>query len=123
MKLRCAGDQIRIRVRKSDIEALERDGHLKEIIALPGGGQFGFAILFDGQAQQISVRQDGALLSVCLPETQARQWIHSDEVGLEAALPTANEGLLQVVVEKDFPCQHQPTRNPEDTFGELLKDR
>lgn len=123
MKLRCAGDQIRIRVRKSDIETLDRDGQLTETIALPEGGPFGFSIRLDGQAQQISVRQDGFLLTVSLPENQARQWINSEEVGMEAALPTINQGLLQVAVEKDFPCQHQPTKNPEDTFGELVKDR
>ncbi len=123
MKLRCAGDHIRIRVRKSDIEAQERDGQLTEAITLPGGGQFGFSIRLDGQAKQISVRQEGFLLAVALPEDQARQWINSEEVGMEAALPTTNQGLLQVAVEKDFPCQHQPTKNPEDTFGELVKDR
>jgi hypothetical protein len=123
MKLRFSSDQIRIRVRKSDIEALERDGQLTETIALPGGGNFGFSIRLDGQTQQIYVRQEGSLLAVFLPENQARHWINSEEVGMEAALPTANQGLLQVAVEKDFPCQHQPTKNPEDTFGELVKDR
>lgn len=123
MKLRCSGDQIRIRVRKSDVEALERDGQLTETIALPGGGHFGFSIRLDKLAGQISLRQDGFLLSVSLPENQARQWINSEEVGMEAALPTANQGLLQVAVEKDFPCQHQPTQNPEDTFGELVNKK
>lgn len=123
MKLRCAGDQIRIRVRKSDIEALERDGQLTENIPLPGGGQFGFSIVLDAQADQISVRQEGFLLAVSLPGNEARKWINSEEVGLEAALPVANQGILQVAVEKDFPCQHQPTKNPEDTFGELANKK
>lgn len=123
MKLRCSGDQIRIRMRKSDVEALERDGQLTETIALPEGGHFGFSIRLDKLAGQISLRQDGFLLSVSLPENQARQWINSEEVGMEAALPTANQGLLQVAVEKDFPCQHQPTQNPEDTFGELVNKK
>lgn len=122
MKLRCSSDQIRLRLRKSDIETLQRNGSLEERIPLPGGGQFGFAIRFDGQANEAGLRWEDGLLLVSLPEKQARQWILSDEVGIEAFLATSKQDALHLAVEKDFPCQHQPTQNPEDTFHELSRE-
>lgn len=110
MKLRCASDSIRFRVRKSDMESLEKNGHLVE----QAGNHFGFALEIDPDASEMGLLFKGKVLTVSLPHGLARQWIESEEVGMEAIL----DGVL-VVVEKDFPCEHKPTSDPHDTFREL----
>ncbi|MBK7407803.1 MAG: hypothetical protein IPJ40_06815 [Saprospirales bacterium] len=118
MKLRCSANQIRIRVRKSDIDHLRNVGSLLESVALPAGLPFGFALKIDAGNQEITVSWEAQTLVVYLPEAAARKWIESEEVGIEASLPLPGGASLEVGG-KDFPCQHQPTANPSDTFHEL----
>ncbi|MCB9283937.1 MAG: hypothetical protein H6563_07690 [Lewinellaceae bacterium] len=119
MKLRLASDTIRIRVRKSDIGLLQKEGRLLESIALPAGPPFEFAVQLDPHKKEMDVSWEGQRLTVWLPAGPAGQWIDSEQVGMEASLPLAGNAALDVVVEKDFPCQHQPTTDPSDTFHEL----
>ena len=119
MKLRLASNMIRIRVRKSDVEQLRTEGRLVESISLPAGPPFEFALELDAGRSVIDASWEGQRLTVWLPAGSAGEWIDNDQVGLEASLPLPGADRLNVAVEKDFPCQHQPTSDPSDTFHEL----
>ena len=120
MKLRLSSDSIRIRVRKSDIEALRQTGRIAEHILLPDGESFGFALQTDSSGSAISAFMEREVLTVSLPAAAAGQWMQSEEVGMETSCALPGGTSLLVLVEKDFPCQHQESSNPEDTFHELL---
>lgn len=120
MKLRCSSGSIRLRVLRSDIEALRQSGRVLESIGLPGGGSFGFALQIDNKPAGMSAFWEDRLLTVSLPAKPARDWMDSEQVGMEASLSLPDGAELHLLVEKDFPCQHQETSHPGETFGELV---
>lgn len=120
MKLRCSSGNIRIRLLRSDISVLGQTGHIAEQIELPAGGSFGFSLSLAESQSQLGAAWEEGLLHITLPSGPARQWMSSEEVGMEETLDLPGGGKLFLLVEKDFPCQHQPDSNPGDTFHELV---
>lgn len=113
MKLRIRGDSIRLRLKKSEVEAI-------------GGGQsvveqtrFPASVL----TYRLDVTDDASLsagfsqgeLAIRLPRAAAANWAASDEVSL-----FGDAGKLSVLVEKDFQClspgHHRSDEDDEDTY-------
>jgi len=120
MKLRCTSGSIRLRLLRSDIATLQQKGRILESLSLPDGGSFGFALKVSGEPAKMSAFWQNNLLTVSLPEGPARAWMDSEQVSMEAALDLPGGGKLAVLVEKDFPCHHDPAANAGETFGELV---
>jgi hypothetical protein len=119
MNLRFSQNSIRVRVRKPDIEALRQEQTTSETVNLPGVDALLFS-LETQERQDIGVVFEKGRFRILLPGAAAATWMDTEQVSMEASLDTPG-GPLKVSVEKDFPCQHQPTDNPEDTFKELVK--
>ncbi|MCB0569172.1 MAG: hypothetical protein KDC66_05390 [Phaeodactylibacter sp.] len=118
MKIRCHANSIRLRVRKSDLEALNEGGAVREEVTFAPGQSLIFELrLAEVQALTASFR--GNLATVSVPMQLGRQWIATDEVGLEAHQEAGTSTPLHLLIEKDFPCKHQPTEDKQDTFQEL----
>lgn len=114
MKIRCQANSLRFRLRKSDVETLRVQGKVSEAIAL------GLAFeLYAAALPAPTAALDGGLLRIGLPEEQLRAWMSSDAVGIEAELALSQEPGLHLLIEKDFPCQHRPHEDKQDTFEEL----
>lgn len=122
MKLRCTTGSIRIRVQRSDIEALRKYGMKSEIIHLPDGNAFGFSLMISKNEKDhpIAVDFEDFMVEVFLPAKSAGEWMDSEQVGMEDSLNLPDGSKLVVLVEKDFPCHHNPAANPGETFGELV---
>lgn len=122
MKFRCTGNSIRLRVRKSDLEALQAQGLIREEIVFAPGQILSF-VLELGQGERLHAAFNDGVVRVVVPGPMAGAWIGSSEVGLEAVQETeGQEGALHIQVEKDFPCRHTSEANREDTFYELAPD-
>ena len=115
MNLRFSQNSIRVRVRKPDIEALRQEQKTSETVLLPGGDSLLFS-LETSDRLDIDIVYEKSHFRILLPAAAAAAWMDTEQVSMETSL-----GPLNVSVEKDFPCQHQPTDNPEDTFQELVK--
>jgi hypothetical protein len=114
MKIRCQANSLRFRLRKSDVETLRVQGKVSEAIAL------GLAFeLYAAALPAPTAALDGGLLRIGLPEEQLRAWMSSDAVGIEAELALSQGPGLHLLIEKDFPCQHRPHEDKQDTFEEL----
>ena len=121
MKLRLDSQSIRFRVRKSDTETLAKKGFIEEILHFPRH-HFTYRLDISPQDQVIKARASDQSIIVSIPESQAKSWIFSEEVGIYATISTGNEKkILKILIEKDFPCKHRSTADNEDTFEELSK--
>lgn len=121
MKLRCAENSVRLRVSRSDLDRLDLEGRVQDRVGLPDGGSLVFALYLTEEAVDYQVHWRENTLSVGLPAAAGRSWIATDEVGLEERLPLPDGGALHLLVEKDFPCKHQPEVDRADTFTELAE--
>ena len=121
MKLRLDSQSIRFRVRKSDMETLADKGFIEETLHFPER-HLVYRLEIKPQTEVVSAAiQDDAII-VSIPENQAKSWIDSEEAGIYATLSTRYEKkILEILIEKDFPCKHGSTADNADTFEELSK--
>jgi len=115
MKLRLEGNSIRLRVRKSDLNSLQKDGAIIETLTFPNQLVFNYQLRTDNNISEVTAQFSNAGILVGLPFSQTQLWIQSDEVGIEATL---SSGLF-ILIEKDFPCKDRPLEDTADTFFEL----
>jgi hypothetical protein len=120
MKLRIKGDSIRLRLKRPEVEALLKQGAVRELTHLPSGAVFGYELHSDPRATDVTAGFERGYLSVIVPERQARAWSASEDVAIRALLSTV-EGNLSVLIEKDFPCLVE--RPFEDDRGAFPRDQ
>lgn len=119
MKLRTTKNNIRIRIRKSELAKLATDKRIEESINLGDQVVFKFALALEEHLEQMtaSLRNNNLLLSI--PKEVGEQWIATNQVGIEATLKVSETEILQLLVEKDFPCLDRENEDKSDTFWEL----
>lgn len=117
MKLRLDNNSLRLRVRKSDLQKILQTGATSEKLIFPSGHTFEYT-LSTAAIDTITAAYTESNILVNIPLNMAKQWINSDEVGLECML---SSGLF-ILIEKDFPCKDRPWEDISDTFFELVND-
>ncbi len=116
MKIRVQGNSIRLRLTQPDVQEFDRNKVLTESVQFPEGQQFQYQILQTAQAF-IGATFDQSAITIQIPEKEARQWIQSDQVGIEQNLDLESGDQLRILVEKDFQCLHQrPGEDETDAF-------
>lgn len=118
MKLRCTPNSIRLRVRKSDLEQLQKDGTVFAAIHFGAGIQFSYALKI-GQTLQPQAELANHQITITLPQDSAQAWINSEQVTIECHQTLADGQTLHLLIEKDFPCRHTDEADLKDTFFEL----
>jgi hypothetical protein len=118
MKLRCTPNSIRLRVRKSDLELLQKDGAVFAAIQFGAGIQFGYALKL-GQVAQPQAEFNNHQVTITLPLGTAQTWINSEQVTIECHQTFEDGQTLHLLIEKDFPCRHTDEADLKDTFFEL----
>ena len=122
MKLRFASNSLRLRLLKSDIEQLRRAGEVCDSIVFCEGVALEYALKIEN-VPFINAAYKPGRITVYVPDKLAAQWIDSDQVSLQHDQPLYNGFHLEILIEKDFPCQHTTPEDREDTFYELANGR
>jgi hypothetical protein len=118
MKLRLDNNSLRLRVKKSDLERLQKEGATSEKLTFPNQAVFIYTLRYDDWSETINATFAADRIVVNMPTKIASSWINSNEVGLETTL----ESGLFILIEKDFPCKDRPWEDIKDTFFELVND-
>ncbi len=120
MKLRIKGDSIRLRLLRPEVAELITSGVVAESTRFPAGTCLRCELRTDAQASALDASFESGVLTVSVPQAQARDWSRSNEVSIRAAVAIPG-GTLQILVEKDFPCLVE--RPLEDDSGAFDRDR
>ena len=121
MKLRCTENSIRLRLRKSDITALAEHGKIRETVQFPTTQSLSFELRLS-PVNEISAALDQATIIVDVPQEAGKDWINSNQVGIEKELSLTSNASLHILIEKDFPCKDRPDEDKSDTFEELASE-
>jgi hypothetical protein len=105
-----------LRLRKSDIEGLDKQGYVQEKVSFPSQNYFGFRL--ESKKTDWSIAWEATTLNINIPKQLCEKWIESEEVSLRKEFPLSNDETLILLIEKDFPCKHTGA-DFEDTFYEL----
>jgi len=119
MKLRFAENSLRLRLRKSDIAKLREHGFVYATVQFGAHRALRYKLRMNDVNEIEAYFVDG-MIRVCLPEAVARQWMDGNAVSLSREVPLQNGNALSILIEKDFPCQHQVGEDKADTFHELV---
>lgn len=117
MKLRFEKNSLRLRVRKSDVAALKQQGFIRESVEMPGNS-LRYELHISDVPKPGASFKDNTVLAL-IPRSMATQWLNTDEVGIYYMLQIANGSMLELIIEKDFPCTDRPEEDKSDTFTEL----
>ena len=114
MKMRLHAGSLRLRLSQSEVARLDETGKVEDSIEFSPGSELLYAIE-TGAAPSVTATFDNRNIRVIVPVPVAKQWIGSDQTGIEASTAT-----LRVLIEKDFQCLHREPQPGEDSFPNPL---
>jgi hypothetical protein len=117
MKLRFQANSLRLRLSQSEVARLAEHGRVEETVTFAPGQTLSYAVE-SGAGSAIVATFAANRIRVALPLSVARNWIDSDETGVEGS----GDGL-KVLVEKDFQCLHRPGEEDPDAYPNPMAGR
>ena len=117
MKLRIEGNSIRLRVKKSDLDKLKKDGMIGETVAFSDNLYFYYKLKTNPYSQEVQAEFLHNAIQVTIPLSIAKMWTETEQVGIEHKLDSG----LSILIEKDFPCKTRHNEDINDTFKELAQ--
>jgi hypothetical protein len=122
MKLRIKGNSLRLRVSRSELERILAGEEVAETIRFAAApeAKLTYALARGTQASAAIVRYRPQEVTVLLSKEQAESWGQDDQVGVYTLVDIAPEGLLELIVEKDFACLDRSDADNKDTFANPL---
>lgn len=115
MKLRMEGNNIRLRLKKSDIEKLKKEGIVGETVAFSDNLYFYYKLKTHQHDQEIDATFVRNAVQITLPLGIATTWMDTDQVSIQYTLDSG----LNILIEKDFPCKTRDDEDKNDTFEDL----
>jgi len=108
MKLRLQGNSLRLRLTRSEVARLERDGLVEESVSFRSGARLTYRIQTHTGPEPLHADFSGVAIAVLIPTATVRTWAVADEVGLYA-----QDGTLKIAIEKDFRCLTRAQEEPD----------
>lgn len=104
MKLRILDNSLRFRLSRPEVDAIRDLGLLRSVVKFPGGARFEYVL--ESSPASVAPTADYAdnVMLVQLPESAVREWADSDAVTIASDQILGNDGVLTLLVEKDFAC-------------------
>jgi len=116
MKIRIKGNSLRYRLTRSEVDRLASVGEVEEAVHF-GSSVLFYSIKINSQSQ-LSADFSGNRITLYFPAAMLEEWAGTDKVGFEYR----SEGLLHLLVEKDFTCLDKTAEDQSDNYpNPLLK--
>ena len=114
MKLRMQSNSVRLRLSRREVDALGQTGHVEECIQFAPDRTLWYSVE-SAEVPAPAAALEGSLIQVKLPHAEVKQWVESDQIGIEAT-----QGSLRLLIEKDFKCMHRDSPEDADSFANPL---
>jgi hypothetical protein len=112
MKIRIKGNSVRIRIVKTELANLGKDGFLEERTEFPGGALV-YRLESKAGINNLEADIQGSTITVYMPESMKKEWVETETVGYRNDMPLGDGNSLFILIEKDFKCLD----------GEVLEDQ
>jgi len=114
MKLRILDNSIRLRLSRSEVDALRKTGLVSASLNFPGGTAIEYVVESTPASVSPSAHYAHNTIQVRLPESTVREWADSDQVSISSEQDLDDTGVLRLLVEKDFTCL-SPRENEDES--------
>lgn len=106
MKLRIKGASIRLRLTRSEVEAIGRGEIVEEITRFPDGALLRYRLETSVGDVPLFVGFSNGLLLIRIGSDAAVRWSSGPAVEISESVSLHNTDKLEVLIEKDFECLH-----------------
>lgn len=104
MKLRLLDNSIRLRLTRSEVDAVKDSGRVRGRVRFAGSNTFDYVLESSRATAEPGAHIANNVLTVRLPEMDVQQWAASEQVSIRSAQPLDDDDQLTILVEKDFQC-------------------
>lgn len=104
MKLRIKDNSIRLRLTRSEVDALRDSGTVASTTGFPGGRELSYRVESSPASVIPSAFFSDNAVTVRLPESAVLAWATTEQVSLPGEQLLDDGNQLQILVEKDFVC-------------------
>jgi len=117
MKLRIKGNSLRLRVTRSELSQMMRNGRIENTIQFAPEKDASLTFVLERSMDQseLTVRYRPQEVTIAIPFEEACLWASSDQVRISRDL-NVGDRVLAVLVEKDFACLDGRDKDDDDTF-------
>ncbi len=104
MKLRIRDNSVRLRLTRTEVDALRAQGVVAAATGFPGGREFQYRVESSPAIVNPAAFFSDNTISVRLPETAVLAWASTEQVSLPGEQVLDDGAKLTILVEKDFAC-------------------
>ncbi len=117
MKLRLRKDSIRLRLTRGEVAEFAERGIMEDSVQFNLGSRLSYRLSADADAAEFSASFAGDIITITAPLDFGRNWAGSEQVGIEVEQKIRSDGVLKILIEKDFTClEPRPGGEDDDTF-------
>lgn len=103
MKLRIQNNSVRLRLTRTEVDRLARNGEVAAFTGFPGEQALRYAVK-SGDPGSVAARFEADAIVVTIPAAEVHDWAMSDRVSIRGSEPLTGGDSLAILVEKDFAC-------------------
>ena len=104
MKLRVLDNSIRLRLTRSEVDALNTDGLLRGRVRFAGSNTFDYVLESSPATVKPEAHISNNVLTVRIPILDIQNWAGSEQVSIDSQQGLDDGEQLRILVEKDFAC-------------------
>jgi len=104
LKLRVLDNSIRLRLTRSEVDAVNDSGLVRGRVRFAGSNTFDYVLESSPATVKPEAHISNNVLTVRLPEMDVQQWAASEQVTIRSAQLLDGDDQLTILVEKDFQC-------------------
>lgn len=104
MKLRVLDSSIRLRLTRSEVDAVNSDGLVRGRVRFAGSNTFDYVLESSPATVKPEAHISNNVLTVRVPSMDIRQWAESEQVSIASEQLLDDGEQLKILVEKDFHC-------------------
>ncbi len=117
MKLRLRKNSIRLRLTQGEVAEFAETGIVEDSVQFDAGSRLVYRLRTAADADDVSARFEGEIITVTAPVVVGRNWAGSGQVGIEGDQKVDGDGILKILIEKDFTClEPRPGGEDDDMF-------
>jgi len=103
MKIRIQGNSVRMRLSRTEVELLCKEGYIQENTVF-GSSVFSYAVKQDPLLHELAAAFHDNRITMYVPATFLENWTKNSIVGLDARMRVGSDQELHLLIEKDFKC-------------------
>ena len=104
MKLRIKDNSVRLRLTRSEVDALRANGTVVSKVEFPGARELRYRLESSPASVNPAAFFSDNAVTVRLPESAVLAWVTTEQVSLQGEQLLDDGAMLKILVEKDFAC-------------------